>query len=302
MLGADPRSEDEPSPRAPERRLGHEALRRRGGRRGRLSDPDLPRRPGIRPSRVRRLSGPAGGARIPAGVRGRTRPGPVGTGSSRVLDPAPDGRRCDSPGRLVGAGAVRHARAFLRGFVVLQNAVDFPGVAAQTIVSGGVPSARYLDVVEKNLASFEPAGLREGVTASWERETSVQTPEEMDRLWLDQSPFHFADPLDPRIDEYNAKSTLVAGAVYSPAVLRHFAAQDYGQIEVEDRLGEIPQPVLVLAGRHDRVCSVEAAESLVRGIPNAELVVFEESGHMTFVEETVKYLDAVDGFLNRHRS
>ncbi len=175
-------------------------------------------------------------------------------------------------------------------------------MAAQTIVSGGVPSARYLDVVEKNLASFEPAGLREGVTASWERETSVQTPEETDRLWLDQSPFHFADPLDPRIDEYNAKSTLVAGAVYSPAVLRHFAAQDYGQIEVEDRLGEIPQPVLVLAGRHDRVCSVEAAESLVRGIPNAELVVFEESGHMTFVEETVKYLDAVDGFLNRHRS
>jgi proline iminopeptidase len=187
-------------------------------------------------------------------------------------------------------------------FVVLQNAVDFPGMAAQTIVSGGVPSAGYLDVVEKNLASFEPAGLRQRVAASWERETSVQTPEEMDQLWLDQSPFHFADPLDPRIDEYNAKSTLVAGAVYSPAVLRHFAAQDYGQIEVEDRLGEIARPVLVLAGRHDRVCSVEAAEAMARGIPNSELVVFEESGHMTFVEETAKYLDVVDGFLSRHRS
>src|SRR5262249_53171828 len=32
-------------------------------------------------------------------------------------------------------------------FVALQNAVDFPGMAAQTIVSSGVPSAHYLDVV-----------------------------------------------------------------------------------------------------------------------------------------------------------
>jgi len=37
-------------------------------------------------------------------------------------------------------------------FVALQNAVDFPGAATQTIVSGGVPSARFLEVVDKNLA------------------------------------------------------------------------------------------------------------------------------------------------------
>jgi pimeloyl-ACP methyl ester carboxylesterase len=74
---------------------------------------------------------------------------------------------------------------------------------------------------------------------------------------------------------------------------------DYGGIEVEDRLAEITQPVLLLAGRFDRVCALEAHEFMAERIPNAELVVFEESGHMTFVEETEKYLDAVDAFLRR---
>ena len=183
-------------------------------------------------------------------------------------------------------------------FVALQNAVDFPGMAAQTIVSGGVPSARYLSVVEKNLAAFEPVELREQVAASWEREPTIRTREEFDQLLHDQLPFHFADPLDPRIAEYEERS---AGIVHSPDVLRVMSANDYGGLELEDRLGEIPQPVLVLAGRHDRACSVEAAEAMAKGIPNAELVVFEHSGHMTFVEEPEAYLDAVEGFLNRSR-
>ena len=183
-------------------------------------------------------------------------------------------------------------------FVALQNAVDFPGMAAQTIVSSGVPSSSYLDVVEKNLAAFAPVELRERVAASWDAEATVETPGEMGQLWLDQAPFHFADPLDPRIDDYNRRS---AGAFLTPEVLRHLAAEEYGGIEVEDRLGEIPQPVLVLAGRADRTCSVEAAETMAKGIPTSELVIFERSGHMTFVEETDAYLDAVNRFLSKHR-
>ncbi len=183
-------------------------------------------------------------------------------------------------------------------FVALQNAVDFPNMAAQTIVSGGVPSAKYLADVEKNLASFEPVRLREQIAASWEKESSVQTAEEFAELMTEQWPFHFANPEDPRIEEYDRKT---AGSVLSPEVLQRFASNDYGAIEVEDRLGEVSQPVLVLAGRHDRVCSAKAAEAIAKGIHGAELVIFEHSGHMTFVEEQAAYLDAVDGFLSRSR-
>src|SRR5215208_8140139 len=39
-------------------------------------------------------------------------------------------------------------------FVVLQHAVDFPGDAAKTIVSSGIPSARFLEHVSQNLAAL----------------------------------------------------------------------------------------------------------------------------------------------------
>ena len=106
-------------------------------------------------------------------------------------------------------------------FVALQQAVDFPGLPAGTIVSGGVPSAKYLDGVESALASFEPEDLRAQVAASWAAEETVETPEEFKRILDDQMPFHFADPRDPRIADYNART---AGMVTAPAVLRHFAS------------------------------------------------------------------------------
>jgi proline iminopeptidase len=55
----------------------------------------------------------------------------------------------------------------------------------------------------------------------------------------------------------------------------------------------------VLAGRHDRTCSVPAAEAMAAGLPDAELVVFEHSGHMAFVEESDAYVAAVRDFLER---
>ena len=164
-------------------------------------------------------------------------------------------------------------------------------------MSSGVPSARYLEQIDRNLAAFEPVELREQVTSSWEREKSVQTQEEVAELLHDQWPFQFADPHDPRIEEYERRT---AGSIYSTDVLRHFASAEYGGIEVEDRLHDVTQPVLVLAGRHDRTCSVEASQAITTGAPRGELVVFESSGHMTFVEENDAYVRTVRDFLKRH--
>jgi proline iminopeptidase len=181
-------------------------------------------------------------------------------------------------------------------FVALQHAVDFPGAAAQAIVSGGVPSSRFLEVVDQNLATFEPLELRKQVADSWAREATAQTQEDFARLMHDQMPFHFGNPLDPCIADYEART---AETIYSPAVLRHFSKAEYGGIEVEDRLKDVTQPVLVCTGRLDRVCTVEAAEAIAKGLPHSELVIFERSGHMTFVEENERYLEVVRGFLNR---
>jgi len=179
-------------------------------------------------------------------------------------------------------------------FVALQQAVDFPGLAAAVIVSGGVPSTRFLERVDENLHALEPAELRDRVIASFARESEVSTAKEFEDLMRDQWPFHFAFPGDTRIEEYRLRC---AGMVYSPDVLRHFAGGEHGAIEVEDRLGEVTSPTLVLAGRSDRTCVPEASEAIAGGIADSQLLIFEASGHMTFVEEPDVYLEAVSRFL-----
>jgi proline iminopeptidase len=181
-------------------------------------------------------------------------------------------------------------------FIALQHAVDFPGRPAATIVSSGIPDARFLDHVERELAAFEPRALREQIQASWAREAQARTQEDVAALLADQLPFHFADPEDPRIDELRAT---LGEAVYGPEVLRAAATGDYGAIAVEDRLGTVTHPVLVLVGRHDRTCSPRAAEAMAAGLPDCELVIFENSGHMTYVEENERFVAAARSFLSR---
>ena len=182
-------------------------------------------------------------------------------------------------------------------FVALQHAVDFAGAPVASIISAGVPAASYLAAVDENLARFEPESLRAQVAGSWAREAEANTPEQCREILSDQLPFHFRDPLDPRIDAMRAD---LEEMVFAPAVLRAAAREGYGDIDVERKLGTVTHPVLVLAGRHDRACSVSAAEAIARGVPAAELRVFEDSGHMMFIEEQADYVAAVADFLQRH--
>jgi proline iminopeptidase len=181
-------------------------------------------------------------------------------------------------------------------FVALQHAVDFTGRPAASIVSAGIPAARFLSHVEHNLEVFEPVELREQVASSWAREAEARTQDECRSILSDQLPFHFRDPRDVLIETMRRA---LDEMVFSPDVMREAARGDYGAIDVEARLGAIAHPVLVLAGRHDRTCSVQAAEAIAEGIPNAELVVFENSAHMMFAEEQHAYVDVVADFLSR---
>ena len=57
--------------------------------------------------------------------------------------------------------------------------------------------------------------------------------------------------------------------------------------------------MLVLAGCHDHTCAVGASQDMTRRLPDAELVVFENSAHMMFAEELDRFLAALRQFLDR---
>ncbi len=71
--------------------------------------------------------------------------------------------------------------------------------------------------------------------------------------------------------------------------------------DVSTRLAEIQCPVLVVSGRYDLVPPAAVA-ALYRGIPSSEWVVFEHSAHVPHLEEPQRYLEVLDGFLNKVES
>ena len=81
-------------------------------------------------------------------------------------------------------------------------------------------------------------------------------------------------------------------------------AAEAGNAIIEDsdltpRLGEISAPTLILVGRDDFVCPPSQAKIMHEHIPNSELVVFEQSGHFTHVEEPEAFFEAVRAWVQR---
>lgn len=68
--------------------------------------------------------------------------------------------------------------------------------------------------------------------------------------------------------------------------------------DIIDRLGEIRVPTLITSGRYDEATPA-IAETIHRGIPNSEWVLFEESSHMPHAEEPARYRAVVADFLER---
>jgi proline iminopeptidase len=65
------------------------------------------------------------------------------------------------------------------------------------------------------------------------------------------------------------------------------------------RLSEISAPTLVIVGDDDVVCPLSQARRLHEGISNSELVVFERSGHLPWLEEPEAFFGAVREWLRR---
>jgi len=68
--------------------------------------------------------------------------------------------------------------------------------------------------------------------------------------------------------------------------------------DLTDRLQEISIPTLVTCGRYDEATPAHVTD-MHRRIPGSQLVIFEQSSHLAFVEEREAYVAAVNAFLDR---
>lgn len=72
-----------------------------------------------------------------------------------------------------------------------------------------------------------------------------------------------------------------------------------GRLEIADRLGEIDMPCYVFAGTHDPIVPARQSLLLSSRIPGASTVVFQNVGHMPFIEDTDRYFEALDEAVTR---
>lgn len=122
---------------------------------------------------------------------------------------------------------------------------------------------------------------------SVEEQTAMQR-----RMWLeDYFPMLFAD-------RDSAKEALAQ--IFAEAELSwphaDYANKEAPTFDARDLLPEIPVRSLVIAGAHDMM-PPERIQPLADGLPNAQFLVFENSGHFAPVEEPERFKTEVFGFL-----
>lgn len=68
---------------------------------------------------------------------------------------------------------------------------------------------------------------------------------------------------------------------------------------VTDRIGAINVPTLIMSGKYDE-CMPSTAQAYLKGIKESRWELFEESSHLSYVEEAAKYQRVMNDFLDSH--
>ena len=87
------------------------------------------------------------------------------------------------------------------------------------------------------------------------------------------------------------------GAILSPDAINVAFGGFLRSYNVPDQLHTITAPTLVIGGKHDWICPPELSEQIAAAIPNTDLRIFENSGHLIRVDEPEALLDAIMIFL-----
>jgi len=68
-------------------------------------------------------------------------------------------------------------------------------------------------------------------------------------------------------------------------------------VELLPQLSKITAPALIMGGRHDLITPVLNQIEISDAIPHAKLVIFEQSAHLPFEDEPLRFLNVVEDFI-----
>lgn len=175
------------------------------------------------------------------------------------------------------------------GMVALSYAVRYPQNVSHLIVIATAASSRFLQRAQEILAQ-RGTDEQKAITAKlWDG--AFENEEQLHEYFQVMGPMYSLthDPAKSSSSWNRAILSVDAINVAFAGFLR-----DYN---VLDDLHKITSPTLVIGGRHDWICAPEFSEEIAQAIPNADLRIFENSGHSIRADEPEALLDVIAGFL-----
>lgn len=178
------------------------------------------------------------------------------------------------------------------GFLALEYAVRHPHRLAGVILSNTAP---VFDFQEAAMANAAARGGPEQLAALQRLFSGpVGSDGELGELWRAILPLYFHEW------DTDAAARMEEDTTYSAAAFNRAYGACLSTYDLRDRLGEVTCPALVLDGAHDWIMPpAHAGARLADGLPDAERVVFERSGHFPFVEERDRFLEVVAGWIRK---
>ena len=131
--------------------------------------------------------------------------------------------------------------------------------------------------------------------AEYERiqgDTSITADERLRRALRLVYPFYWYNPPKPEYLDLDINS-MNLNATASEQIW----SGDGQNYDVRKQLSQITAPTLVIYGKYDVVFSYEDAKEIADGIPNARLVVLDQSGHYPFYEENARFTQWIRTFM-----
>lgn len=175
------------------------------------------------------------------------------------------------------------------GMVALSYAIRYPQNVSHLIVISTAADCRFLTRAQAILAERGTEEQKAIAQRLWDG--TFENEEQLREF------FRVMLPLYSFTYDLNSPQPGSSQMILSPDAINVAFGGFLRSHSVLDQLEQITSPTLVIAGRHDWMCSPEFSEEIASKIPNADLRIFENSGHLIRVDEPEALRDAIAGFL-----
>lgn len=175
------------------------------------------------------------------------------------------------------------------GMTAMSYAAKYQENLAGLLLVATSPSYRFIDKAKSFVAKNGTKEQKEIADVLWEG--AFTSDEQLTKY------YEIMAPLYSTADESSTSPEPRPGTFRSYEAINQGFGGFLREFDVINKLPGIQVPTLVAAGRHDWITPVDENELIDEKLPNSEFVIFENSSHNVFKDETAAFNDVALEFV-----